>query len=305
MDTSTENFISLKKISLKENSDINEALIQEYIFNHPEQLGLEGNIDGITREKILPYGGRLDILLGNGDIRYEVEVQLGKTDTEHIIRTLEYWDLERKRYPNYDHCAVIIAEEITNRFMNVISLFNGNMPIIAIQLSAYEVDGKIALVFTKVLDRINTINDDEDDENEITDEKFWINNRSTKGIIDYVKIIAEDIFKELNLNGYQLKYNKHYIGITRKGRARNFFIFKPNKSVITFCIKNTDKEEIKDLLTKNQFSFTFYSGWKEYDFPLRTPDCSDALKVYQNKKQVLLQLLNESKNYYNIPLDEE
>ncbi len=305
MDTTTENFISLKKISLKDNSDINEALIQEYIFNHPEQLGLEGNIDGITREKILPYGGRLDILLGNGDIRYEVEVQLGKTDPEHIIRTLEYWDLERKRYPNYDHCAVIIAEEITNRFMNVISLFNGNMPIIAIQLSAYEVNGKIALVFTKVLDRINTINDDEDDENEITDEKFWINNRSTKGIIDYVKIIAEDIFKELNLNGYQLKYNKHYIGITRKGRARNFFIFKPNKSGITFCIKNADKEEIRELLNKNQFSFTFYGGWKEYDFPLRTPDCSDALKVYQNKKQVLLQLLKESKNYYNISSEEE
>ena len=26
-----------------------------------------------------------------------------------------YWDIEKKRYPQYDHCAVIIAEDITDR----------------------------------------------------------------------------------------------------------------------------------------------------------------------------------------------
>ena len=49
--------------------------------------------------------------------------QLGKTDESHIIRTIEYWDIERKRYPQYDHTAVIVAEEITSRFLNVIGLF--------------------------------------------------------------------------------------------------------------------------------------------------------------------------------------
>ena len=58
----------------------------------------------------------------------------------HIIRTLEYWDIERKRYPQYEHTAVIIAEEITSRFLNVISLFNGAIPLIAIQVTAYELD---------------------------------------------------------------------------------------------------------------------------------------------------------------------
>ena len=41
--------------------------------------------------------------------RYEVEVQLGPTDEAHIIRTIEYWDIERNRYPQYEHCAVLIA----------------------------------------------------------------------------------------------------------------------------------------------------------------------------------------------------
>lgn len=28
------------------------------------------------------------------NLRYEVEVQLGKTDESHIFRTIEYWDLD-------------------------------------------------------------------------------------------------------------------------------------------------------------------------------------------------------------------
>jgi hypothetical protein len=36
----------------------------------------------------------------NGDTgsekRYEVELQLGRSDESHIIGTIEYWDLERK-----------------------------------------------------------------------------------------------------------------------------------------------------------------------------------------------------------------
>ena len=54
----------------------------------------------------------------DGIERYEVEIQLGATDESHIIRTIEYWDIERKRYPQYNHTAIIIAEDITSRFLN-------------------------------------------------------------------------------------------------------------------------------------------------------------------------------------------
>ena len=93
-------------------------------MKNPEVLGL-GNLTAIQREKSYENGGRLDMLLADEDnSRYEVEIQLGATDPSHIIRTIEYWDNERKKYPQHDHCAVIVAEEITGRFMNVISLFN-------------------------------------------------------------------------------------------------------------------------------------------------------------------------------------
>src|SRR5437879_1341219 len=104
-----------------------------------------------------PRAGRLDLLLqdSEGDRRYEVEVLLGSTDESHLIRTIEYWDVERKRYPQYDHYAVIVAEDITSRFLNVIGLFNGFIPLIALQMSALRFGDHISLVFTKVMDAMS------------------------------------------------------------------------------------------------------------------------------------------------------
>ena len=49
------------------------------------------------KERIQPRAGRLDLLLQDPESkrRYEVEIQLGSTDEAHIIRTIEYWDLEK------------------------------------------------------------------------------------------------------------------------------------------------------------------------------------------------------------------
>ncbi len=66
---------------------------------------------------------------------YEVEVMLGRVDETHIIRSIEYWDIERRRWPTREHRAVIVAEEITTRFFNVIALFNRAIPMIAIKLA--------------------------------------------------------------------------------------------------------------------------------------------------------------------------
>ena len=130
------NYVKPEKIWLKEHPVLNEKWVQDRIAEDPSVLGL-GDLVLKDKERILPKAGRLDLLFQDieSNRRYETEVQLGKTDESHLIRTIEYWDIERKRYPQYDHCAVIIAEDITNRFLNVISLFNGSIPLMAIQMN--------------------------------------------------------------------------------------------------------------------------------------------------------------------------
>src|SRR5690606_37295412 len=108
----------------------------------------------LDRERSLPGGGRLDMLLleEESNRRFEVEIMLGKTDPSHIIRTIEYWDLERRRYPAYDHVAVVIAENITARFLNVMSLLAGSIPLVAIQLDALQIHENIVLNSVQVLE---------------------------------------------------------------------------------------------------------------------------------------------------------
>jgi hypothetical protein len=167
--------------------------------------------------------------------RFEVELQLGSTDESHIIRTIEYWDIERKRYPQYDHCAVLIAEDITSRFLNVISLFNGAIPLIAIQMQALRVAGKVTLVFTRVLDEMprGLVEEDEEAAATPTDRSYWKGRASASSlsIIDGLLELTRQVDPKL-----ELTYKKHYIGLSRDDAPFNFVIFQPTRSTVTLGI---------------------------------------------------------------------
>ncbi|TIP80525.1 MAG: hypothetical protein E5X60_36225, partial [Mesorhizobium sp.] len=103
------NYVRAERILMKAHHEMSENWVQQKIAEDPSILGL-GDLVLRAKERIHPKAGRLDLLLQDPDTsrRYEVELQLGATDESHIIRTIEYWDIERKRYPQYEHCAVII-----------------------------------------------------------------------------------------------------------------------------------------------------------------------------------------------------
>jgi hypothetical protein len=168
-------YAKFDNVWLKGHSELNERWVQDRIADDPSILGL-GDVILKDKERIQPRAGRLDLLLQDAEAnhRYEVEIQLGSTDESHIIRTIEYWDIERKRYPQYEHTAVIVAETITARFLNVISLFNGMIPLVAVQMNALRFNDHIGLVFTKVLDQMTLGLVDEDEEvQETTDRVRW------------------------------------------------------------------------------------------------------------------------------------
>lgn len=285
------NLVSPEKISLKNHPEIKEDLIQKYIFDHPEVLGL-GELTPIQRERIQPAGGRLDLLMGTNDneTRYEIEIQLGATDPSHIIRTIEYWDTEKKRYPQYDHCAVIVAEEITGRFMNVINLFNGSIPLIALQILATKSGDDVSLAFTKVIDRVN-LGTDEEDVYEVTDRNYW-ENRSTKKIMSEV----DKIFGELSdyTSGYELKYNKFYIGLSKNGIAKNFIAFEPKKSFLYIIFKSNEDSELTTKIETAGLDISYESKWKQYRLKL------NGISDYSKNDSLIKDLVKLAKDYYNL-----
>ncbi len=265
-------------ISLKNSQEFNEKWLQARIEEDPSIIGL-GELEFRDSEKMQVGGGRLDTILYDPEDnrRYEVEIQLGKTDESHIIRTIEYWDLERKRNPQYEHCAVIIAEDITSRFLNVISLFNGFIPLIAIQVKAIKIENNITLFFTKVLDELTFDLLDEDKNVEPTDRKYW----QKKASIESLKLM-DTIFKGLDevVGDYSLKYNKYYIGIAKDNMANNFISFTPRKSTVLMNFKIEKSEEFDDLLEHSDLEVLSYDKqWKEYRVRMNKKDIPESMEL--------------------------
>lgn len=236
--------LTTETFSLKLHPEFNEKMIQQMIIDNPAILKL-GDVVVKDVERIQPRAGRLDLLLQevDGNRRYEVELQLGATDETHIIRTIEYWDTERKRYPQYDHCAVIVAEDITSRFFNVISLFNGTIPIIAIQMNAIRIQDQLALHFTKVLDEISLGMVEEDEATSfIASREYWEerSNKQQLANMDGLFKLVKELYPAAELN-----YNKFYVGLTINGRANNFVSFRPKRQHVLFEPKLPESDEIK------------------------------------------------------------
>jgi hypothetical protein len=219
--------------------------------------------------------------------RYEVEIQLGSTDPSHIIRTIEYWDIERKRYPQYDHCAVLVAEDITSRFLNVLSLFNGSIPFIAIQMQALRVANKLTLVFTTVINELTRGSDDEEQDPEATptDRNYWEQKRATKetvAIADEVLELARKLDSELSL-----KYNKVYIGFSHSGQPFNFMTIKPKKKFTVLNTRVDRSDEIDRLIEQaGSEALDYDKGWRKYRIRLSKGDIKKHQDIIEKLARV-------------------
>lgn len=265
-------YVKPEKVWLKEHPILNERWVQQIIADDPSILGL-GDLVLKDKERIQPRAGRLDLLLQDAETnrRYEVEVQLGKTDESHIIRTIEYWDIERKRYPQYDHCAVIVAEDITSRFLNVVSLFNGFIPLIVVQMNAIKIGDQVSLVFTTVLDELPLGLVDEDEEiKEVTDRAYWEKHgtKATVGMADELLEIIKTFDKEL-----ELKYNKFYVGLAKNGQPNNFAVFRPQKNSLRLEPRLKREDEMEEKLETAGLDVMDYDKkWGRYRIRLSKGD---------------------------------
>lgn len=280
-------YVKFEKISLKNHPELNERWVQERIAEDPAILGL-GDVVLKDKERIQPRAGRLDLLLQDAESnhRYEVEVQLGNTDESHIIRTIEYWDIEKKRYPQYDHTAVIVAEDITSRFLNVISLFNGVIPLMAIQMNALKLGDQFGLFFTTVVSQVYFGLVDEDEEvREATDRSYWENRGSKKTVAmaDELLEIARQFDPSL-----ELKYNKFYIGLAKQGQPKNFIIFRPKKGFIRFEPRLSNSQETQERLEKSGLDIMDYDiRWGRYRIRLQPGEI-------KKNKDVLAEVVKEA-----------
>lgn len=279
--TTSSQFLPYRRarpISLKTHELYSEKWLQERLVEDPALLGL-GDVEVKDVERRQPRAGRLDLLLTDPETqtRYEVELQLGATDERHIIRTIEYWDVEKTRYPQYEHVAVLAAEDITSRFLNVISLFNKAIPLIAIQLRALEVCDALTLHCTTVLDLTRLGTDEEDEPGQATDRGYWIS-RSSEASVN----LADRMVAMVNetMPGISLKYNKNYIGLARDGVPDNFIQFRPRKGTLLVEFRIPRSDDVTALIDDSGLDSLAYSKrWGRYRVRLTRNDLGNQSEL--------------------------
>lgn len=283
----SKGYVKPERLWLRAHAEYTEKWVQKLIADDPSILGL-GDLVLRDQERIHQRAGRLDLLLQDVETkrRYEVELQLGATDEAHIIRTIEYWDIERKRYPQYDHCAVIVAEDITSRFLNVISLFNGTMPLIAIQMQALRIGENIALVFTTVMDELSRglVDEDEDAAAAPTDRTYW-EKRATKATLALTDELLQ-VVKQFD-ESLELKYNKFYIGLSRDGQPFNFVQFKPKKNFLKLELALPQADDIDAKIEEAGLDAMDYDKrWRHYRVRLTKEQVKSKADVIKELMQL-------------------
>lgn len=282
--------INEKKVFLR-NIGKDEKWLQSELDKNPSLLPFD-NLISIQRERRQSSGGKLDLLYADDDnSMYEVEVMLGETDPSHIIRCIEYWEIERRRFPHRQHYAVLVAESFNRRYFNVVQLLSLNIPMIAVQMDVIETDNQYVLNFTKIMD-IYEEPEIESDSQSISEDTWikdasWVNNFAKKLLVK---------LHEIDSNLY-IKYNQNHMSISAIGGNNQFdFNKRTNPNIrISFKVSNPElKQEIEDLLIKEQVD-TDYSKHKCFTFTSETN--SDKLinlltaiykiKYYFFKKDIL------------------
>jgi hypothetical protein len=173
----------------------------------------------------------------------------------------------------------------------VVALFNGMIPLIALQMQALRVGEHTTLVFTKVMDELSRglVDEDEDAEAAPTDRAYW-EKRGTKATVqlaDELLGIAREIDPSL-----ELKYNKFYIGLSKEGQPFNFIVFRPRKSTVNLEVKLPRADEIDAKIDQAGIEALEYATrWGAYRLSLHGNELTkhrDLLKslmhaAYQNR----------------------
>lgn len=231
-----------------------EFWLQDQIADNPACLQL-GELELLSRERQQASGGRLDILLKDpeDDSMYEVEVMLGETDETHIIRTIEYWDNEKRKWPQRQHFAVLVAETITRRFFNVIQLLSHAIPIIAIQVNIVEADGKRLLHFSKVLDTYEEPEDEGGTGGKEYNEDFW--RQKSSWTLDTANALLDATRPALP--GAALNFVKNYIAVEVNGYNYLWLHKRSNgRSLLGCWFSDTHLPEAISLLDEAGMAYT-------------------------------------------------
>ena len=108
--------------------------------------------------------------------------------------------------------------------------------------------------------------------------------------------LVDDILGDLGdlVSGFDLKYNKFYIGIAKDGAAKNYISFKPKKQFIYLCIKGREDSNTTDRLDEAGIDYAYESRYKQYRIKIK------SFSEYEKNRDLITDLVSTAKEHYDL-----
>ncbi len=244
-DAATE-LAAAEVISLKAHKGFDEAWLQQQIIKNPAILRLsDGKIEVVRSQLRQDRERRLDLLLkaAEEDTYYSVELMLGELNPSHLVRAIDYWRRNQEAFKDkdWDHVPVVVAERIGDSGCRRVAQWLSEVsPLVAIELRAILVGGKLAVEPFKVLD-----GRDVQEELDLTQPQvevgrdYWIKKSSEKTVK-----LAEEVGSLLSKvdSKLRLSYKQSFLGVTAQNRPANFMTFNPKRNFVRAWARVVDSD---------------------------------------------------------------
>ncbi len=117
------------------------------IIENPTILGL-GNVRVIDPVEGYLCSGNTYLLLSDSEQKrcYEVLVKRRGNNTEDLHRVIKFSNLMRMRVPSHEHCAVLVAEELTTEIIDRATTLCGIIPIAVIKIEVCKQSDSLSIV---------------------------------------------------------------------------------------------------------------------------------------------------------------
>lgn len=186
-----------------------ERWLQDQIIEDTSILGL-GDLVVIQHEKQVYLDERSEFLMYDpvNSLKYEIEIVLDLLDDGYIIDTFEYWEMEQERFSSLERRVVILTEDVTNNFFDIIKLMSKSIPVIVIQFNVFKNKNQLLLKFVKILDLTEAINEEDQEIQVVANRNYWESRATFKSVelVDLMPEIVKTKSKPIIL------YNKERIG---------------------------------------------------------------------------------------------
>ncbi len=216
---------------------------------------------------------------------YEVETMIGDTDPDHIVRTIEYWDLVKRKWPQRQHYAVLVAERITKRFFNVIQILSDAVPLIAIQANIVRSPHGESLHFTKILDVYEEPDDETSVDGGTYDESYWAKrSKETLDAARYLHELTKDVYVDPKLH-----FNKYSVCIASSGYNQMVLRKRSRNNVLVELRYGNKRDEILELLEANSVQYSDQHRHFKFQMPAR---------IFEEKADLFLQIARLNKEWW-------